>query len=461
MMGFWRIGGLLCLVACSHAPAAPSPYGQSGGIAHYTVTIFDNFGGARVRACVEGGNIRALVPVDDSAARELSGAWAEGSALDTTNGRIPLSEPARASCVDYETRFGNSWFRLDDSSAAILSQTQWLWRPDPFPRELDATVRFVLPPDGRVSLPWPQSGATYFPDQSAFFTETYGVFGDFDRLAFSVGGTSIDVARLGPRPPDEDVRRWLGRAVQTAASLGDRFPRERLHFVIVPVDSPGEEVLFGMVRRGGGPSILLLPASDATVGQLESDWVAIHELSHLWMPRLYPGDRWLSEGIATYLQEVLRAQCGLQSRTKAWTRIQEGFDRGRRSGTGRDLSSESRNMNRTGAYHRVYWAGTAFALEVDIRLRQESNGETTLLTALSRAQHRWSADARPVSASVFLRALDEATGSRFIEALGGEYATKSDFPGTTYVDAQEYRRIRVQIMSPAEEACGVSAESAR
>jgi hypothetical protein len=157
MMGFWRIGGLLCLVACSHAPAAAPPFGQSGGIAHYTVTIFDNFGGARVRACVEGGNIRALVPA----------------------------------------------------------------------------------------------------------------------------------------------------------------------------------------RRLVGPSILLLPASDATVGELESDWVAIHELSHLWMPRLYPGDRWLSEGIATYLQEVLRARCGLQSRTKAWTRIKEGFDRGRRSGTGRGVSAES------------------------------------------------------------------------------------------------------------------------
>jgi len=458
-MGFWRIGGLCCLVACAHASEGPPASGQSGAIAHYAVTIFDNFDGARVRACVEGANIRAWVPIDNSAAHGLSGAWAEGTAVEATNGRIPLRESSHTSCVDYETRFGSSRFRLDDSSAVILSQAQWLWRPDPFPQGLNASVRFAVPLGGQVSLPWPRSDATYFPAKSAFFTETYGVFGDFARQTFSVAGATVDVARLGPRPPDDDVRRWLGRAVQTAASVGDRFPRDRVHFVIVPVDSPGEEVLFGMVRRGGGPSILLLPSSDATVGQLEADWVAIHELSHLWMPRLVPEDRWLSEGIATYLQEVLRARCGLQDPTRAWTRIHEGFERGRRSGTGRDLSSESRNMNRTGAYHRVYWAGTAFAMEVDLRLRQESNGEVTLLTALSRAEQRWSADARPVSAAVLLHAMDDAAGSRFIEELGGKYAAKSDFPDTAHIDSREYRRIRAQITAPAEKACGVSAES--
>jgi hypothetical protein len=343
----------------------------------------------------------------------------------------------------------------------VLSQTQWLWRPDPFPRELDATVRFILPADGQVSLPWPQSNALYFPNDSAFFTDTYGVFGSFDRQAFSVAGTSIAVARLGDRPSDDEVRRWLSRAVRTVASVDDRFPRDRLHFVIVPVDSPEEHVAFGMLRRGGGSSILLLPSLDATAGQLEADWVAIHELSHLWLPRLYSEDRWLSEGIATYLQEVLRARCGLQSVERAWTRLHEGFARGRRSGTGRALASESRNMNRTGAYHRVYWAGAAFALEADVRLRQSSHGEVTLLAALGGAQYAPGAETRPVSASVFLKALEEVTGAGFIEDLGEQYAARSSFPDTTYVDLPEYRDVRAEIMAPADGACGISAESSR
>jgi hypothetical protein len=329
------------------------------------------------------------------------------------------------------------------------------------PRAFDASVRFVLPGDAKVSLPWPRSELSYFPDESAFFTEGYSVFGSFDRQEFSVADTSIEVARLGGAPPHEDVRRWLGRAVQATASVGDRFPREHLHFVVVPVRGAQEQVAFGMLRRGGGSSILLLPSQDATVRELESDWVAIHELSHLWLPPLYSEDRWLSEGIATYLQEVLRARCGLQSSQRAWIRLREGFERGKRSGTGRQLTAESRHMNRTGAYHRVYWAGAAFALEADILLRKNTDGEMTLLRALSEAQYVWGSRARPMRASVFLGTLDDATGAGFFQELGKKYATRSDFPSTAYVDSPEYREARSEITSRADRACGVNDESSR
>jgi hypothetical protein len=285
------------------------------------------------------------------------------------------------------------------------------------------------------------------------------VFGSFDRQAFSVAGTVVDVARLGDRPTDEDVRRWLGRAVEATASVGHRFPRDRLHFVIVPLDIPGEEVAFGMLRRGGGSSILLLPSLGATVDQLEADWVAVHELSHLWLPRLYPEDRWLSEGIATYLQEVLRARCGLQSSEHAWKRLRDGFARGRRSGTGRSLSSESHNMNRTGAYHRVYWAGAAFALEADARLRKSSNGEMTLLRVLSEAEHAWGDEAHPVKASVLFETLQAASGAGFLKGLGEKYAARSDFPNMDYLDSPEYRQVRTQIMSDTEGTCELNVES--
>jgi hypothetical protein len=402
-----------------------------------------------------------LVPIGDSAGHALRGAWIEGDTLDISRGRIRLPHSSQASCIDYETRFRMPMLRGDDSTAIIVSQTQWLWRPDPFPHELDASVRFVLPADQQVSLPWPHSDAVYFPDDSAFFTGAFGVFGSFDRQAFSVAGANIDVARLGAHPPDDDIRRWLGRAVQATASAGDRFPREHVHFIIAPRQDQEKDVVFGMVRRGGGSSVLLLSSPDATVEQLEADWVAVHELSHLWLPPLSSKDRWISEGVATYLQEVLRARCGLQSSERAWTRLQEGFERGRRSGTGRRLASESRNMNRTGAYHRVYWAGAAFALEADVRLRKSSNGEMTLLRAISEAQHVWGAQAQPVEAAVLLKALQEASGADFIEELGEKYAARSDFPSIPYVDSPEYQQIRAQITSRAERACGINAESSR
>ena len=118
-------------------------------------------------------------------------------------------------------------------------------------------------------------------------------------------------------------------------------------------------------------------------------------------------------------------------------------------------------MNRTGAYHRVYWAGAAFALETDVRLRENSNGNMTLLHAISDGQRVWGTEARPVEASVLLRALEEASGASFIEGLGATYALSSSFPRIAYVDSPRYREIRARIMSRADDACGLSAESSR
>jgi len=461
VLNIGRIAGLLCLVSCAHAADRVAVDPHSRGIAHYTVTIFDNLGGARVLACFDGLALSGLVPMDRSAASRLRGAWIDGIPLETRDGRILLSQQRSQECVEYETQFERSRFGLWDSSAVVISQSQWLWRPEPFPNEVSTSVRFVVSGNGRVSLSWPHSNGVYQPNQSVFFDETFGVFGKFNRQAFSVANARVEVARLGATPLEGELRRWLTRAVEATASVGGRFPRDRLQFVIVPVDDAGAEVAFGMVRRGGGSSILLLPSVDAEGAALEADWVAIHELSHLWLPRLRAKDRWLSEGIATYLQEVLRARCGLQSSDRAWRRIREGFERGRRSGSGRPLAEESRSMNRTGAYQRVYWAGTAFALDTDLRLRRQSNGESTLLTVLNDAQRTWEEEARLVSAARVLSALEQASGAEFIVALGERYAASSDFPDTSYVDSPEYDDLRTQISAPAHGGCTVSGESPR
>ncbi len=461
MVRFPLIASVLGIAACAHGSSASSPEARVGGEAHFTVTMFDNWSGARVRACVHGDWFDRMVPIDEAAATGLRSAWIDGEPLEIERGRIQLRPDAASSCVDYETRFAARWFRGGETEPTILSQSQWLWRPEPFPEDLRASLRFVLPGDADVSLPWPIANGIHLLDASAFFMDTYAVFGDFDRQVFFVADTRVEVAHLGEQPPKEDIRSWIGQAVRTVASVGGRFPRDRLHFVVKPVNSPASPVAFGMVRRGGGASILLLPSPYASAGALERDWVAVHELSHLWLPRVHLEDRWLSEGIATYLQEVLRARCGLQTGTRAWRRLRDGFDRGRRSGTGRALVNESRNMHRTGAYHRVYWAGAAFALEADARLRAESHGQKSLLTALDAAQASWGEEAGPLRASEVLRVLDEATGAGFFVTLGQIYAARSQFPKVTHATAPEFRALRAQIVAPAEDACAASGESRR
>jgi hypothetical protein len=420
----------------------------------YTVTVLDGLRGARVRVCLDGGPVYRLAPIGTSATTRLHGAWRDDQALEIEDEQILLGQSGRAGCVDYATRFASSWLPPNDSNV-VAPQSQWLWRPSPFPDDADFTVRFVLPPGVRASLPWPLVEGAYKPDDSAFFADAYVVFGNFATERLWSGKTQLDVALLGPLPPSDLVRRWLDRAVRTASSLGS-FPRHDVHFVVAPVDVPRSDVVFGMLRRGGGASILLVPSANASEEGLDEDWVAVHELSHLWLPPFEPADRWLSEGIATYLQEILRARCRLQPEARAWARLAEGFERGRRSGTGRTLDLEARDMDRTRAYHRVYWAGAAFALEVDMQLRERSGGGDTLLAALRRAEPAWGSAVRPVPRSAFLRALDPS-GS--LEELGKTYLAASAFPDTDRLLSPARRSLRDDITKPDDEACGVSAES--
>ena len=442
----------IALSACARAKNVEVPQ-VVHGTASYEVTLFDNFAGANVRACFTGFAPQTLVPIDESAARGLLSASVDDRALRTDDGEITLPKEVAAPCVEYAARFTGAMFVPISANAAVVSQSQWMWRPEPFPDRLRTTVRLQLPVEAEASLPFPKRGELYYPKQDAFFLAGYNVFGRFVSERMLVDGTVLEIARLEPQLSSDVVRRWLRRAVRVVGSFGDGFPRERLQVITVPVSYYGSPVAFGMVRRGGGASVLLLPSAGTELAALEADWVAIHEFSHLWFPRLYRRDRWLTEGFATYLQEILRARCGLQSEERAWERLVDGFGRGRRSGTGRTLVEETKAMNRTGAYYRVYWAGTAFALELDVRLRTNSNGSMTLLDAIAMGHRRWKTGPSLMEGREMLAILQEVSGADFLLELYERYASRAEFPDTSYAVSSSFQSIRQSITAPVPEAC--------
>ena len=52
------------------------------------------------------------------------------------------------------------------------------------------------------------------------------------------------------------------------------------------------------------------------------------------MPYISSRDRWLSEGLASYYQNVLRARDGRLTDTQAWQLLYEGFQRGKKNTNG-------------------------------------------------------------------------------------------------------------------------------
>lgn len=377
-------GALLSLALLAVGSCAPRgtesalerAYGGTGPL-RYQLAVDPGLTTASVRVCFDGAPPQRLEAISDGAGDFLLGArGATGLPIPIRGGELDLSRAAPGSCVRYGVDLGAASatrFAMRRDDDLVHSHTAWLLRPSPMP-EAPIRLEFELPAGLRASTPWPPvgvSGAVLLPP-SAFRRPATVAFGRFEVDVLEIGAARLEVAVVAGRLDvgREGVARWLERAGGAVAQLHGAFPRERVQVVVVPVGPGGGGVAFGLVRRGGGPSVMLLVHENATEQELEESWVAVHELSHLAMPLFQRRDTWLSEGFASYYQEVLRARAGLQTPLEAWRRLDGGFDRGRFGTAGRQtLRDASADMRNSGAYHRVYWSGAAFMLEADMRLR--------------------------------------------------------------------------------------------
>jgi len=154
----------------------------------------------------------------------------------------------------------------------------------------------------------------------------------------------------------------------------------------------------------------------------DRDWVAVHELSHLFHP--YLGDRgsWLAEGLATYYQNVLRARAGLLTPAEAWEQIDAGFSRGRRATRNGDVTLQraAENESEHPNFMRIYWAGTAFWLETDLELRRTSDNRLSVDEAMRRFDACCLPSYRAWQPGEFIDKLDALLGTdvfrkRFVE----------------------------------------------
>jgi hypothetical protein len=230
---------------------------------------------------------------------------------------------------------------------------------------------------------------------------------------------------LGPKLSAQ-LEPWLTTAASAAARVTGRLADERVLVIVVPERPSHEPVHFGMATRGGGSALLLLVASNAELDELREDWVAVHELCHLLHPFVARDQAWLSEGLATYYQEVLRVRAGLIPEREAWRKIYEGSLRGRNSSG--SLAQVCARVSESHDYPTVYWAGAAFALMADVELRRRSAGKRSLddvMTGLSACCAR---EQRPQRAEVVLARMDELAGSPVFSELATRWVHGPKLP---------------------------------
>jgi hypothetical protein len=396
-----------------------------------------------VRACFDGEPPERLVAQSLDAAIALIGAWDEATGKSITpRGYIPLKSVPDSGCITYKAdvsrpiklhdRTGGKIRRVGKDLAAAVGL--WLWRPEQLADDEDVLLVFNLPDGHAVSVPWAPVDGTSKPTfrlgHTPYDWPAWVAFGRFTVKTIDVRGSQLRLSVLEGSPPVdiEQIAGWVARSADAVADMYGRFPFSQAQVMVVPNSRMREPAPWAFVVRGGSPAVHFVINQRRPIEEFYSDWTAMHEFSHLFLPFVDSDDAWLSEGIATYYQNVLGARGGRLSVEKAWSHLHAGFGRGEADAKGLTLAQATHGMHRGGHYMRVYWSGAAMMLLADLRLRRMSGGLQSLDTALDALNQCCGQPDKAWTAAELFTKLDEITQSSVFGDLLDEHTDSRRFP---------------------------------
>ncbi len=352
----------------------------------YSVRIADSLDVVSVRVA-----LAAPVAMLESAAGD-AGAL---TGLEACGGHQPRLEgpgivTAGVSCLRYRHPLVSATTRgpRPPDGAVVTAPGRWLWLPPEHP-EQRIRIELELPAGAHASVPWPDIGPrTYRLPPSPRSSTAIAVFGAFASERLTVPGTQLRVALLDSADATldrDDMLTWLSRAAGDVAAISGRFPSPDAQIIVQPSDRGRASVPFGYVIRNGGEAVRFFVKPGLQLEDYLSDWTATHEFSHLLLPYVDAAQKWISEGFASYYQNVLLARRGVYSEQEAWQRLHRSF------ATAGALEDPPPLNGIAGRPFRevrmlIYWSGAAIALMADTHLRDRSGGDESLDTVLARLQ---------------------------------------------------------------------------
>jgi len=244
--------------------------------------------------------------------------------------------------------------------------------------------------------------------------------------------------RIEVLPPVDDKKaaeivEWLRSASGNVSLAYGRFPVPSPRVVVVPTgNSPwggNSPVPFGRVTRDGEEKIEFFVNAERPIEEFYDDWTATHEFSHLLLPYVSGRHKWISEGFASYYQNVLMSRAGRYTPRRAWTKLYEGFERGRASRPELSPNDAAASGIRR-ARMKIYWSGAAIALLADIELRERSGGMESLDLALDRLQKCCLPSDRTWSGPELFAKLDSLVDEPVFMRLYRRHANSAGFPNT-------------------------------
>lgn len=264
---------------------------------------------------------------------------------------------------------------------------------------------------------WAFGGYTVFTDRKPMqvMTPGPGAFTDPGRKGARQAEITVAVLDDGFAMDDAAITAWITRFAGLVGRYWGGFPADNLLVAVTPhrrVNDP-----FGRVRGGGGPTLLMrISKQDSPKFLHEKDWVLTHELVHVGAPFAPARRPWFMEGMATYLEPLIRGLGGAIPRRAVWDEWARAMPTGAAA-----LNTEGLD----GRGH-PYWSGALFFLLAQYETAKL--GRADGLAPCFRAFRRQLGDAsQRTSIQNLMRICDEALGKPIMSDLYARYASPSDF----------------------------------
>ncbi len=357
---------------------------------------------------------------------------------------VSAAAPSAISCTEacrfrYRLPLRDAATALDDPDIALARGSGvvahvglLLVRPDDADARGEVRLR-VGPVAAGFATAIPATGDGEYRLRIEALDESVAVFGTFRQRPIRAAEGVLDVVTFEQELPVSVpvAQSWIEESARVlVADLGG-LPERRI--LVAMLGARPADRTRGVTFGGGGATVVLRVGVEPG-GDIANRWIALHELIHAAMPTLPNEQRWLSEGLASYLEPLMRARAKLIPREKVWRDLVRGLPQG--------LPGEGdRGLDRTPTWGRIYWGGSLFCLLADLRIRERSGRKHSLDDVL-RATVRASAGVTQAwTVERFLRSGDAATGTSVLTELYAEMATQ---PGGVDLSAL-WKRLGVRV----------------
>ncbi|HVE86330.1 MAG TPA: hypothetical protein VND93_25915 [Myxococcales bacterium] len=393
--------------------AAPPPPGAAWS---YDVTPGADLSELAVEATFSGGSRLEVDPESAPYVREVQRVDGDKTAPLPGRGPWELSGCARGCKVRYRFQLRAAAQQLGDPDEAAVfgsiiesSPGAWLLRPtgDPAP---GARYRLrVRSREGvRFATGLPSTGDldTYEGPAEYVAMSPYSALGNFKVATRSACTNEIQVVIAPARwsVSEANLLDWVTSGARAVCDYFGKFPVAGGLVLVVPGRG------FGKTLGGGGATTLIGVPEEMDLQELREGWVLVHEMVHTALPALDRRHHWLEEGLATYLEPVVRARAGALEPEKVWGDLVDGLPKG-------DLRGDENGLDDAPRWGPTYWGGALFWLKLDLEIRRHTKNARSLRDALRAVGAQGGSVAQPWPVERLLAALDKGAGYPAAEPL--------------------------------------------